>query len=54
MRQAEIVVVGLPGGRRGLECARRRLSLPYPIVLVLGGALQGHWPAAIEGNDSPA
>jgi monovalent cation/hydrogen antiporter len=44
MGQAEIVVVGLLVAVVGLSALARRLSLPYPIVLVLGGALLGFVP----------
>jgi hypothetical protein len=47
------VVVGLVVAVASLSTFARRLSLPYPIVLV-PGALQGHRPAGIKGNDSPA
>jgi hypothetical protein len=51
MRQAEIVVAGLRVAV-GAEHARR-LSLPYPVVLV-PSALPGHRSVAIDRNDSPA
>jgi monovalent cation/hydrogen antiporter len=42
--KAEIVVVGLLVAVVGLSALARRLSLPYPIVLVPGGALLGFVP----------
>ena len=44
MGLAEIVVVGLLVAVAGLSALARRLALPYPIVLVLGGALLGFVP----------
>ena|SRR5215211_1457358 len=44
MGEGEIVVVGLLVAVAGLSVLARRLSLPYPIVLVLGGALLGFVP----------
>src|SRR5437763_11632511 len=44
MGQAEILIAGLLVAVAGLSALARRLSLPYPIVLVLGGALFGFVP----------
>jgi monovalent cation/hydrogen antiporter len=53
MGQAEIVVVGLLVAVAGLSALARRLSLPYPIVLVLGGALLGFVPGLPEVRLDP-
>ena len=53
MGQAEIVVVGLLVAVAGLSAIARRLSLPYPIVLVLGGALPGFVPGLPEVRLDP-
>jgi CPA1 family monovalent cation:H+ antiporter len=42
--QAELLIAGLLVAVAGLSALARRLSLPYPIVLVLGGALFGFVP----------
>jgi monovalent cation/hydrogen antiporter len=44
MGQAELVIAGLLVAVAGLSALARRLSVPYPIVLVLGGALFGFVP----------
>jgi monovalent cation/hydrogen antiporter len=44
MGQAEILIAGLLVAVAGLSALARRLSIPYPIVLVLGGALFGFVP----------
>src|SRR5438270_7280039 len=44
MGQAEILIAGLLVAVAGLSALARRLSVPYPIVLVLGGALFGFIP----------
>jgi hypothetical protein len=53
MGQAEIVVVGLLVAVVGLSALARRLALPYPIVLVLGGALLGFVPGLPEVRLDP-
>ena len=53
MGQAEIVVIGLLVAVAGLSALARRLSLPYPIVLVLGGALLGFVPGLPEVRLDP-
>ncbi len=45
MHEAEILIAGLLVAVAGLSALARRLSVPYPIVLVLGGALFGFIPA---------
>jgi CPA1 family monovalent cation:H+ antiporter len=42
--QAELLIAGLLVAVAGLSALARRLSLPYPIVLVVGGALFGFIP----------
>jgi monovalent cation/hydrogen antiporter len=42
--QAELLIAGLLVAVAGLSALARRLSLPYPIVLVAGGALFGFVP----------
>lgn len=44
MGQAELLIAGLLVAVAGLSALARRLSVPYPIVLVLGGALLGFVP----------
>jgi monovalent cation/hydrogen antiporter len=44
MHQAEIVLVGLLVAVAGLGALARQMRLPYPIVLVVGGALFGFIP----------
>ena len=44
MSQAELLIAGLLVAVAGLSALARRLSLPYPIVLVVGGALFGFVP----------
>src|SRR5438270_11418958 len=44
MGQAEILIAGLLVAVAGLSALARWLSIPYPIVLVLGGALFGFIP----------
>jgi NhaP-type Na+/H+ or K+/H+ antiporter len=53
MGQAEIVVVGLLVAVVGLSALARRLALPYPFVLVLGGALLGFVPGLPEVRLDP-
>jgi CPA1 family monovalent cation:H+ antiporter len=48
MRQAELLIVGLLVAVAGLSALARWLSLPYPIVLVVGGALFGFVPGVPE------
>ncbi len=44
MHQAEILIAGLLVAIAGLSALARRLSIPYPIALVLGGAVLGFIP----------
>src|SRR5918912_1971898 len=44
MGQAELLIAGLAIAVAGLIALASRLSLPYPIVLVVGGALLGFVP----------
>ena len=44
MAQAELLIAGLLVAVAGLSVLARRLSVPYPIVLVIGGALFGFIP----------
>jgi monovalent cation/hydrogen antiporter len=44
MGQAELLIAGLLVAVAGLGTLARRLSVPYPIVLVVGGALLGFVP----------
>jgi monovalent cation/hydrogen antiporter len=44
MGQAELLIAGLLVAVAGLSVLARRLSVPYPIVLVIGGALFGFIP----------
>src|SRR5258708_28026866 len=44
MGQAELLIAGLLVAVAGLSALARRLSVPYPIVLVIGGALFGLVP----------
>src|SRR5215212_3531233 len=48
MHQAELLIVGLLVAVAGLSALARQLSLPYPIVLVVGGALFGFIPGVPE------
>src|SRR3954449_9863524 len=53
MHQAELLIVGLLVGVAGLSALARRLSIPYPIVLVVGGALFGFVPGMPEVHLDP-
>jgi len=44
MGQAELLIAGVLVGVAGLSALARLLSVPYPIVLVIGGALFGFVP----------
>src|SRR3954447_12679855 len=53
MHQAELLIVGLLVGVAGLSALARRLSIPYPIVLVVRGALFGFVPGIPEVHLDP-
>jgi monovalent cation/hydrogen antiporter len=53
MGQAEFLIAGLLVAVAGLSALARQLSLPYPIVLVVGGALFGFIPGLPEVNLDP-
>src|SRR5256714_7919745 len=53
MRQAELLIAGLLVAVAGLGALARRLSIPYPIVLVIGGALFGFVPGMPAVNLNP-
>jgi CPA1 family monovalent cation:H+ antiporter len=44
MGQAEILIAGLLVAVTGPSALARHLSVPYPVVLVVGGALLGFVP----------
>ena len=44
MNQAELLIGGLLVAVAGLGALARRVSIPYPIVLVIGGAIFGFFP----------
>ena len=48
MGQAELLIAGLLVAVVGLSALARHLSVPYPIVLVVGGALFGFVPGLPE------
>src|SRR3954469_2782024 len=51
--QAEILITGLLVSVAGLSALARWLSVPYPIVLVVGGALLGFVPGLPEVKLDP-
>src|SRR5438105_2793127 len=53
MGQAELLIAGLLVAVAGLSALARLLSVPYPIVLVLGGALVGFVPGLPEVKLDP-
>jgi Na+/H+ antiporter len=53
MGQAEILIAGLLVAVAGLSALARRLSIPYPIVLVIGGAVFGFVPGVPEVRLDP-
>jgi Na+/H+ antiporter len=53
MHEAEILIAGLLVGVAGLSALARHLSLPYPIVLVVGGAAFGFIPGIPEIHLNP-
>jgi CPA1 family monovalent cation:H+ antiporter len=53
MGQAELLIAGLLVAVAGLSALARQLSVPYPIVLVIGGALFGFVPGLPEVRLDP-
>src|SRR5947199_7898558 len=53
MGQAEILIAGLLVAVAGLSALARRLGVPYPIVLVVGGAVLGFVPGLPEIKLNP-
>jgi Na+/H+ antiporter len=53
MHQAEILIAGLLVAVAGLSALARQLNLPYPIVLVIGGAAFGFIPGMPEIHLDP-
>src|SRR5919206_730102 len=53
MGQAELLIAGLLVAVVGLSMLARRLSVPYPIVLVIGGAVFGFVPGLPEVKLDP-
>jgi Na+/H+ antiporter len=53
MGQAELLIAGLLVAVAGLSALARQLSVPYPIVLVIGGALFGFVPGMPEVKLNP-
>src|SRR3954447_4680866 len=53
MGQAELLIVGLLVAVAGLSALARRLAIPYPIVLVVGGAAIGFIPGLPEVKLDP-
>jgi Na+/H+ antiporter len=53
LSQAEALIVGLLVAVAGLSALARRLSVPYPIVLVIGGALFGFVPGLPKVHLNP-
>jgi monovalent cation/hydrogen antiporter len=53
MGQAELLIAGLLVAVAGLSALARRLSVPYPIVLVIGGALFGFVPGMPDVKLNP-
>src|SRR5256714_15466451 len=53
MGQAELLIAGLLVAVAGLSALARYVSIPYPIVLVIGGALFGLIPGVPEVKLNP-
>ena len=53
MGEAELLIVGLLVAVAGLGALAPRLSVPYPIVLVVGGALLGFVSGLLEVELDP-
>jgi CPA1 family monovalent cation:H+ antiporter len=53
MGEAEVLIAGLLVAVAGLSAVARQLSVPYPIVLVVGGALFGFVPGVPDVKLDP-
>jgi monovalent cation/hydrogen antiporter len=53
MGQTEILIAGLLVAVVGLRALARALAVPYPIVLVIGGAVLGFVPGLPEVKPTP-
>jgi monovalent cation/hydrogen antiporter len=53
MSQADLLIAGLLAAVAGLSALARRPSVPYPIVLVVDGALFGFVPGLPEVKLDP-
>ena len=53
MHQAELLIAGILVAVAGLSALARRINIPYPIVLVVGGALFGFIPGLPEVKLNP-
>src|SRR5919197_1254719 len=53
MGEAELLIAGLLVAVAGLSALARQLSIPYPIVLVIGGAAMGFVPGLPEVRLDP-
>ncbi|MFL5865836.1 MAG: Na+/H+ antiporter, partial [Thermoleophilaceae bacterium] len=53
MGEAELLIAGLLVAVAGLSALARQLSIPYPIVLVIGGAAMGFVPGLPEVKLNP-
>src|SRR5919201_6361330 len=53
MGTAELLIAGLLVAVAGLSALARELSIPYPIVLVIGGALFGFVPGVPDVRLDP-
>src|SRR5881398_1873726 len=53
MGQAELLIAGLLVAVAGLSALARAINIPYPIVLVVGGALMGFVPGLPEVKLNP-
>jgi len=51
--QAELLIGGLLVAIAGLGALARRLGIPYPIVLVMGGVIFGFIPGVLEVRLNP-
>jgi monovalent cation/hydrogen antiporter len=54
MGQAELLIAGLLVAVAGLSSLARRVNIPYPIMLVVGGALFGFIPGVPEVKLNPS